>query len=378
VSTGQDTAAAPAGAGEGIRIGRVGAVPVYLRPSWFVIAVLGTLFYAPSIREALDLRPGLEYLIAFTFAVLLLVSVFVHELAHAAAAAATGTPASHIVLDLWGGHTTFSAESTAPGPSVLVAVVGPLSNLLIAGLAQLAIEGAQPHGVTRLLLGATAWPNLLVAGFNLLPGLPLDGGRMLEALVWWVTGDRHAGTLVAAWGGRALAVGAVAWTGLEVFGGHRSLVAAAWLLLVAWLLWQGAGQAIAAAYWYRQAERAEVDGLMLPAIAVPSTATVATALLSAAEAGARAVVVLDVYGRPASVINGRAAADVPTARADQVGAAVVADALPEGAVLETGLSGDELIRRLQARPAARYAVLDRGERVIGVLDWDDVARFVSR
>jgi hypothetical protein len=76
-------------------------------------------------------------------------------------------------------------------------------------------------------------------------------------------------------------------------------------------------------------------------------------------------------------VDERSAAAVPAARADLVGAAAVAHALPEGAVLELGLDGDALIQQLQANPATRYAVTDREDRVIGVLDWDDVARFVT-
>jgi Zn-dependent protease len=370
----------PIAAPGGIRIGRVGSVPIHLRASWFAIAAAVTFLYAPTVRNSVLVQPGLEYLIAFGFAMLLLLSVFVHELAHAAAASATGTPAAHIVLDLWGGHTSFSAESSGPWRSVGVSVVGPLSNAAIAAAAALAVAkgGTDPDGVPRLLLNATAAANLLVAGFNALPGLPLDGGRILEALVWRVSGDRITGTLVAGWTGRALAVGTVGWGLVGVVSGQRTPIAAIWLLAVAAPLWLGAGQAIAAGHWYRQAERAQTSGLMQRAVAVPSTATVATALLAAAEAGASAVVVLDVYGRPASVVDERAAAGVPAARADLVAAAAVAEALPEGAVIEVGLSGDELISRLQARPAARYAVLDLDEQVSGVLDWEDVAAFVTR
>jgi Zn-dependent protease len=379
VSTSADTDASATRAGSlGLRVGRVAKVPIYLRPSWFLVAAGITVLYAPAIRDSVIVAPGLEYLIAFTFAILLLLSVFVHELAHAAAAAATGTPARHIVLDLWGGHTAFSAESSGPWRSILVSAVGPLSNAGIALLAELAEAGTDPQSVPRLLLRATALSNLLVAVFNALPGLPLDGGRMLEALLWWATGDRHTGTLAAGWCGRVLAVVTAAATAMLVGNGHRSLTGGIWLLLIAWLLWRGAGEAIGSARWYRQAERAQIEVLMLPAVAVASTATVAGALLAAAEAGARAVVVLDVYGRPASVVDERAAAEVPTRRADQVGAAAVAEPLPDGAVLESGLAGDELITRLQGRPAARYAVLDGAERVVGVLDWEDVARFVGR
>ena len=274
--------------------------------------------------------------------------------------------------------SAFGEESAGPWRSIVVSVVGPLSNGLIALIAELAIHSVDPLGVPRLLLVATATSNLLVAIFNMLPGLPLDGGRILEALVWRVSGDRHVGTLVAGWSGRVVAVGTAVWTLLMVVGGSRTLTGGIWLLAIAGLLWQGAGQAINSAHWYRRADRAQIDQLLQPAVAVASTATVATALLAAIEAGARAIVVLDVYGRPAAVVDERAAADVPTARADQVGAAAVAQALPEGAVLATGLSGDDLIGRLQARPAPRYAVIDREDRVIGVLDWEDVARFVTR
>jgi Zn-dependent protease len=367
----------PAPSRPGIAVGRVGPVPVYLRPSWFLVAALITLLFAPGIRSAVTVAPGLEYLIALGFAVLLLLSVFIHELAHAGAAAATGTPATHIVLDLWGGHTAFGEESAGPWRSIGVSVVGPLSNAVLALVAEGVVLLGQPHGITRLLLEALMTSNLVVAGFNALPGLPLDGGRVLEALVWWGTGDRHAGTLVAGWSGRLVAAGLVVWTVLGVIGGGHPLTSGLWLLLIAGLLWQGAGQAISAAHWFRRADRAQIDELLQPAVAVPSTATVATALFAASEIGARAVVILDVYGRPAAIVDERSAADVPASRADQVGAAAVAHPLGEGAVLEAGLFGDALIQRLQAHPAARYAVTDRQERVIGVLDWEDVARFVT-
>jgi Zn-dependent protease len=361
----------------GIGLGRVGPVPVYLRPSWFLIAALVTFLFAPGIRAAVEVRPGVEYLIAFAFAVLLLGSVFIHELAHAAAAAATGTPATHIVLDLWGGHTAFDEESAGPWRSIGVCVVGPLSNAVLALAAQLAVQLADPSGVPRLLLSATATCNLVVAAFNALPGLPLDGGRVLEALIWRVTGNRHTGTLVAGWSGRLVAVGLIGWTVFATMAGTQTLTGAIWLLLIAGMLWQGAGQAIAAALWFRRADLARVDELLQPAVAVPSTATVATALLAASEVGARAVVVLDVYGRPASIVDERSAADVPVRRADQVGATAVAHPLSDGAVLQSGLAGDELIQQLQDHPSERYVVLDRHEQVIGVLDWADVARFVT-
>lgn len=352
-------------------------MPVYLRPTWFLVAAAVTLLYAPTVRDAVLVDPGAEYAIAFLLAVLLLLSVLVHELAHAAVAAATGTPATHIVLDLWGGHTAFDRESSGPWRSIGVAAAGPLSNAALALVTEVLARGAEPGGVTRLLLTATATANLLVAGFNALPGLPLDGGRVLEGLVWRATGDQLRGTVVAGWAGRLLAGSLVAWTLLATASGRRGPVLALWLLLIAWVLWRGAGQAIDAARWNRRAEAARIDDLLQRAVAVPSTATVATALAAVTAAGARAVVVLDVYGRPAAIVDERAAAEVPAARAALVPVAAVAHPLPEGAVLPAGLGGDDLLQRLRDRPADRYAVLDPDEHVIGVLDWEDVARFVA-
>jgi Zn-dependent protease len=361
----------------GLRVGWIGGVPVYLRASWFLIAAAITVLFAPAVTRSAGLHGGPAYLVAFAFALLLLLSVLVHEVAHAAVAAATGTPATHIVLDLWGGHTAFGQESASPWRSIAVSAVGPLSNLGLALAALTVLRSADFGDVSALLLAATALSNFVVAGINALPGLPLDGGRILEGLIWLITGDRVTGTTVAGWCGRLVAAAGVAACVVVVARPNRDLVAGVWLLLIAAMLWQGAGRAIALARWQRRAASARTRDLLRPAVSVPSTATVAGALLAGSSAGAQAVVVLDVYGRPASIVDQEAAAQVPLSRTRDVAAAAVAQALPAGAVLPADLDGDPLILRLQGSPSARYAVVDATDEVIGVLDWDDVARFVS-
>jgi Zn-dependent protease len=367
-----------AAAQPGIRIGAVSGVPVYLRPSWFVVALVVTVLFAPNVRSVVpEYGDGASYVIASGFALLLLFSVFVHELAHAAAAKATGTPATHIVLDLWGGHTAFENESAGPWRSILVAAVGPLSNAALAVAAGVAIEAGDATGVPYLLLQATSLSNLIVAVFNALPGLPLDGGRVLEGLVWRVTGDRNAGMLFAGWSGRVVAVGVAVWVVYPwLLGEPRSLTTVIWMLLVAGLLWQGAGGAIALAHWRRRSGLATVRELLRPAVAVPSTATVAAAREAAVAGRAAAAVVLDVYGNPAGVVDEAAVATVPPERAGEVPASAVSQSLAQGAVVGADLQGDELIERMQANPAPRYVVVADGG-VVGILEWQDVARFVS-
>lgn len=363
-------------------MGSVGGVPVYLKSSWFVVALIVTVLFAPTASTRMpDRSAAAAYVVAMLFALLLLLSVFIHELAHAAAARAAGTPVSHIVLDIWGGHTAFSQESSGPWRSIAIAAVGPLSNGAIAVVGYVIAEQAG-NGVTGLLLTATWFSNAIVAGFNALPGLPLDGGRVLEGLVWSLTGDRPTGTLTAGWFGRAVAAGVALWVVLPWFaGGDRPLTTVIWVLLIAGLIWQGAGQAIALGRWGRRAGRASAQALLHPAVAVPSTATVAAARAATGrdpgEGDATAVVVLDVYGRPAAIVDEQAAAQVPPERLDAVPASAVAHALPSGAVVDAELAGPALLERMQGSPASRYAVVDGSGAVIGVLDWDDVARFVT-
>ena len=365
--------------GGGIRVGRAFGAPVLLKPSWFAIAVVVTLAFAPSVRRSV---PGIgigAFGVGFSFAVLLLVSVLVHELAHAAMAKAVDSPADAVVLDVWGGHTSFSVESSSPARSFAVAAVGPAANAVIAGLALLVLPAMQTGGVPRLLTVATLQANVFVAAFNSLPGLPLDGGRVLEALVWRLAKDRETGTLLAGWCGRLVAVAVgYAVLGLPPFAGRRlGVTGVIWLLLIALLLWQGATQAIKMAHWRRKAPLVSVRDLLRAAVPVASTATLATAAAAAAAAGAGDVVVLDVYGRPAALVDTREAASVPALRADLVQASEVAHALPAGSVIDLTLQGEQLIELLERTPHAQYVVLDEQQQVVGVLAWDDVAAAVG-
>jgi Zn-dependent protease len=377
------TDGAPPAAGEarpaGLRLGSVLGAPVYLRPSWFLVAALITYLFAPQVEDAL---PGIgtgALAVAFAYAVLLLLSVFLHELAHAVAARAVGTPPTHIALDVWGGHTAFDRVVPTPGRSLLVAAVGPATNALLGVAALVALPLVPEGDVAGLLVRALAFANLVVAVFNALPGLPLDGGRVLESVVWAATGRRETGTAAAGWVGRGVAVLLVLYVvrqfaGQLLDGRPVAPVSGIWLLLVAWLLWQGASQAVRLARWRRRAPLVTVAGLVRPAVPVPAGSTMTAAQAAAASAGVGDVVLLDVYGRPAGVLDAAATASVPAARAASVPASAVARTLAPTATVPVGLAGEALVGHLEAAPHAEYVVVDDTGRVVGVLAWQDVAR----
>ena len=164
-------------------VGRVAGAPVVLQPSALVMVGLLTVLFLPTVR-ALSPSLGSRALVgSFVVVVLLMVSVFLHELAHALVARARGMQVRELALTLWGGHKAFTDTSATPFSSALIAAVGPATNLTLALLAWWGYLAQDGVGFVALLLYVTAYANTAVGVFNLLPGLPLDGGQVVEALV---------------------------------------------------------------------------------------------------------------------------------------------------------------------------------------------------
>ncbi|WP_432498008.1 site-2 protease family protein [Kineococcus auxinigenes] len=376
--------------GAGIRLGRPFGVPLLLAPSWFLFAAVIVWVFAPVVAVRVP-GPG-SYLVAFTYALLLLVSVLVHEVAHALAARWSGLRVSGIVLNVWGGHTSFQDGDVGAGRSLLIAVVGPVSNAVLALAAHQAGEAVRaqpgPVGVGGLLLGALTVSNVLLAVFNLLPGLPLDGGHALEAVVWKLRGDRLDGTVAAAWAGRALAVltllAVVAVP--RLLGWRADLTQVVWAGLVSALLWQGASQALAYARQRRRVPLLSARALQRPAIGVSTRATVEevvraarTAIDSGATRGATReleVVLVTDDGVPVAVVDTAALRQVPQERRTALGAGATARALPPRSWLPGELTGEALLDAVTARPG-EHVVMGPGGRVEGLLHTGDVVAAVT-
>ncbi|MEJ5867881.1 site-2 protease family protein [Pseudokineococcus sp. 5B2Z-1] len=373
---------------DGWRLGAIAGVPVVLARSWVVIAVVVTLLFAPTVaRTAPELGGAGAVVVALAYALVLALSVLVHEVAHALTARAVGLPPTKIVLTLWGGHTTFATDATTPGRSFVVAAVGPASNAVLAGVGALLLLATSPGGLPSLLLSALALANLFVAVFNVLPGLPLDGGRMLEAGVWAVTGDRLRATVVAAWAGRVLAVAAVVvLLGLPLSRGERpSLLFVAWAALVAGTLWTGASAVLADARLRGRVAALRADALAAPAVGAPLHADVAAVAAAADAAGASEVVLLEGDGRPVAVVDRDAVGRVPRERWTAVAATSVARPLT-GPPIPGDAAGQRLVQLLAVGSGHSeavtgsevVAVVDAAGRVVGLLRGADVVAAARR
>lgn len=332
-----------------------------------------TALGAPAVR-VFDPRLGGEaYLVAAVAVLLLFGSVFLHELAHAVMARRRGVRVNEIAVTLLGGHTQFGAAAPTPATSALVAVVGPMANLAIAALAWVGVQLLPGQGMARLLLGSLALVNAFVGVFNLVPGLPLDGGRVLEAAVWSATGRRALGSAVAGWAGRVVAVGVVAWTVLPPLLARSSpdLTRVMWGALIGAFLWSGATGSVRAARRQQAVDQVVLARLMAPAVAFPAGGTLAD-LERTRPSGEVVLVAAD--GRPVAYLDRAATALVPPTARAATPLSAVAVGLPAGAQVRAWLVGAEAVQEVGrvARTVPVMAVVDERSRVVGLLRAQDV------
>ncbi|WP_146926976.1 site-2 protease family protein [Cellulomonas xylanilytica] len=365
----------PARRSSGWVIGRAVGAPIILAPSWLIAAVVLTLIFAPTVRARADNLGALVYVVALGFVVLLFASVLVHELAHGLMARARGQQPREFVLTLWGGHTAFAGATPTPASSALIAVVGPIANLVLAAGFLAVAQGVETTSLVGLLVWSGCLTNAFVGLFNLVPGLPLDGGFLLEAAVWAATKNRHTGTVAAGWVGRVVAVAVFAWALLLplVQGRPPEIYDVVWAALIGAFLWSGASAAVRGGRTQKAVGLMTVASVGRRATGVGHTESIAHAGALAAAAGAEEVVILSPDGRPAAYVDRAAAASVPPAAAGTTPVTAVAVPLPGGAVVDGLLTGQELVAavgRATEHSAVVVAVVDG--RVVGLIRAMDV------
>ncbi|MGI8680976.1 MAG: site-2 protease family protein [Mycobacteriales bacterium] len=364
---------------DGVRVGRAFGVPVYVAPSWFLVAALITYFFAPTVEQRVAGIGSARYLVSLLFALLLYLSVFIHELSHTLTARRLGLPVRRITLQLLGGVSEIEREPDSPGKEYLVAIAGPLISLLLAGVGFALVGQFHEGGITRVLAGELALSNGLVAAFNLLPGLPLDGGRVLRAAVWGLSGRPDAGTVVAAWVGRGVAVVllAVPLVSSAGTGSPANLVNVIYFALLASFIWGGATAALRSAQVQRRLPELRLRTLARRALPVSADLPLAEALRRAADSGARGLVVVDGAGRPQAVVSEAAVAATPEIRRPWVSVGTLARQLAPGLVLDADLSGAAVLEAMRRAPASEYLVVESSGDVYGVLTSTDVTSTVN-
>ncbi len=361
-----------------IRVGSLGGVDVLVRSSWFLIAALVAYLVAPGIERVQPGLGSLKYVAGAAFAVLLTLSLLLHELSHALMSKHFGIPVRSITLHFIGGVTAMEAEPATPKQEFAISGIGPVTSLGVAGVAYALLQ-VTPDGLLSFVVGGLAWANLVVGVLNLVPGMPLDGGRVLRAGVWKATGDANKGLTAAGWAGRGVAVlmlgSPLIMAGLGI---EPDVFDFLFAVIIGWFLWSAASGAILAAKVRARLPRLDARRLARRSLALSEHVTLAEAVRQAREAQAGSIVTLDSAGRPAGLVSEDAVLATPEERRSWVPLSAVSRSLQPDLSLPADIAGEQLITAMARRPANEYLLVEPDGTVYGVLVAADVDAAFSR
>lgn len=358
---------------DAIRVGSIGGVDVLVRWSWFLMAILIAVLLMPAVE---DVAPHLEgpftLLAGGAFAVLLALSLLLHELSHAWAAQRFGIEVRSITLHFIGGVTAIDGEPATPRQEFAISAIGPVTSLAVGGAAYGLLQ-VTPDGLLSLVVGLLAWANLVVGALNLVPGMPLDGGRVLRAAVWQLTGSPHRGLAVSGWAGRVVAVLALMIPAfMRAAGRPVDIVDYVIAGVIAWFLWSAATGAILSAKIRARLPRLQARQLARRVLTVGSDVPLSVAVEQAREARAGAIVSVDEAGHPTGLVSEDAVRATPAERHPWVRVGAVTRTLSGDLTLPADVAGEALVRAMARTPASEYLLLEADGSVYGVLVTADV------
>ncbi|RDI55240.1 site-2 protease family protein [Nocardia mexicana] len=362
----------PLGCISGIRIGA----------HWSVLATIALFTWVLGTNLRGTDSTAVVWTVAIGGALALFASLAAHELAHSIVATRHGVRVERIVLWLLGGVSELSDEPRDARSDFRIAIAGPSTSLAIGVLAfgpALIAESAAPGGA---IAGAFTWlavTNIALAVFNLLPGAPLDGGRVLRAVIWWRTGDRLRAATVAARSGQVLGTALIILGIAEIIAlGH---LGGAWLMLLGWFLQTAAHAELTVAGMRHRLGGTRVRDVMTShPMAVPAHWLVAQLLDSdALDTGHRVFPVIDTHGHPVAVLAWSDLAAVPKSARPTTPIRAVARGLPSGTIV----GPDELLADAATRVVLRpkldaLTVVDASRRLIGIVTATDLTTACDR
>jgi Zn-dependent protease/predicted transcriptional regulator len=364
--------------GGGVRLGRIAGVEVRLHWTWGIAASLIALGLARGVfpDEVAGLSSGTYYAMGVVTAVLFFISLLLHELGHALQARREGIATRGITLWMLGGVAQSAATFDTPGTEARVALAGPaVSAVLGAALVAAGHASGVPDAVAAVLewLG---WTNLLLLAFNLLPALPLDGGRVLRAALWRLRGSQLRATREAVFVSRVLSSVLVALgvVGFLTGAGFSGL----WLAFVGWFVMSAASGEAALAETRAALAGMRVGDVMTPdPITIEPSATAAELLELARRTGHTVFPVVDEYGHAVGLVSALSAQRLPERRGASLAVRDLLAEIPDPLLLHAEADVLSAVPALAASPLHRAAVLRAG-RLVGVLSLSDVMRSAGR
>lgn len=365
--------------GGSVRIGRIFGIDIEVSYSWLIIFVLLTFSLATGVfPQALPHADSVLYWVLGAVASLLLfASVLVHELAHSVVARARGLPVKNITLFIFGGVSNIQEEPRTPGIEFQMAVVGPLTSIVIGViswvLGSLLVPASQGIATVLLYVGVA---NVLLGIFNLIPGFPLDGGRVLRSILWKITGSLQRATRWATRVGEVVAFLFIIWGIFQVFTGN--LIGGIWIGFIGWFLLNAAQQANTEVQMQALLRGVRVADLMNP---YPSFIPPETSLDEAVNhymlpRGLRAIVVTDQNGEPLGLLSATDIRDIP--RDQWAGTPVTRVMVPRDRLYTVAPTQriSDVLSLMANHDVNQLPVLDNG-RLVGMITRDAIVHYLE-
>ena len=363
----------------GFNVGRWFGFPIRIDYSWFIlIALIVWIFSTVEFPRQLPGYGELAYLaMGVAAALFFFVSLLLHELAHSLVARSRGIHVQGITLFIFGGVAQTTMEARRPVDEFLLTVVGPLASLGLAGCFYLIGMGTArldilpAAGAVAAYLG---WLNFILAIFNLVPGFPLDGGRIFRAAVWQLTGDLRRATRWATAGGRAFGYVLMAGGAYLVLRGP--LISGLWLAFIGWFLASAASSSYRQFLLMRTISGVPVRRVLRAAPAIPAEMS-ALELAALYVSGAPPALPVVRDGRLAGVIDVEDLATVPPARRADCTVGEIMSDVAEAPIVAPDETLDQVVGRLQAEEAKCVLVLRNG-RLLGIVTLQEIGDWVQR
>lgn len=359
------------------RVGEVAGVEIRIDASWGLIALLiGYTFFVVLSAEFGAAATGTLVVAAVAMTLAFFASVLIHELAHSLVAKRRGVSVRGITLFLFGGATHADLETKEPTDELVISAVGPLTSFVLAGLFWV-LSQTPGSDLLAYAAGYLGWINLALAVFNLVPGFPLDGGRILRSLVWRSTGDIVQATRVAARGGRIVGMVLIGIGVFELFF-LGALVGGLWLMAIGWFL----SQAATASFTHLQLKTVLDD---VPAsrlmtrelIDVPSGTTVQEAVDEYfMRHNYNAFPVQGATG-DTGLVTMKKVRQLPRERWESTPIDEIAEPLSEMCTVSPSGPAGEVVDKLMKGEVGRVVVVDNGE-VVGLITPRDLVRWLER
>jgi len=362
-----------------IRIGNLFGIPFFINPSWFFILGLVTLTYGAELARFPQLGGIVPWILGFVAAILLFTSVLAHELGHSFVALAQGIKVRSITLFLFGGLATLEKESNTPLQSFLIAIAGPAVSVLLFGLFILIRASLPLSAPLEAVVSLLAYINLVLALFNLIPGLPLDGGNVLKSIVWQITGNPNKGVIFAGRVGQIFGWLAVIIGGLAILG--ISPVGSFWTLLIGWFLLQNAGFAAQSATIQEKLSNYTAEDAVIPNSPVVSADITLREFVNDYVIGKnqwRKYLVTNEEGQLLGIITTEDLKQIPTSHWTETAVRELVQPADKIPTVRSNLSLLEVVQLIEKDNLSELAVVRENGVVVGLLEKNSILDLLQK